>query len=186
MNISPHSTQGYQHRDELFIDGSLLVFVEQQLSSHEGGAVDDFLEALAILVDEFGPRYRRLNQNSQEMSCDEHLSRCQQSLTMSTAINISRGSSKAVLDQHSCAIPSCIFDALLTAMIAHQRGWVLSLSTSKPLEAVLMEALFKRAQQLMNLSDVQVEVLPPLDNVACIAQARQQATFSERSLVSHA
>ncbi|GDY25007.1 hypothetical protein AHAT_08970 [Agarivorans sp. Toyoura001] len=186
MNTSQHSGQGYQHRDNLFIDAPLLTFIEQQLLANSSVASSQFFEALSVLVEEFGGTYRRLNQNNNEMACEDHLQQCQKSTQAPTSINISRGSSKAILDEYSCAIPSCILDVLTTTMIAKQQDMMLSLSTSNPEEAELMEAVFKRAHDLMGLTKQHIEVIRPVDNVACIAQARQRAEYAEpQAMVSH-
>ncbi|UPW19554.1 hypothetical protein M0C34_04550 [Agarivorans sp. TSD2052] len=186
MNTSKQSGQGYQHRDNLFIDTSLLTFIEQQLLSNSTVSSAQFFEALSVLVEEFGGTYRRLNQSNQEMTGEDHLQLCQDSAQAKSAINISRGSSKAILDEYGCAIPSCILDVLTTTLLAEQQNMMLSLSTSNVAEAELMEAVFNRAHDLLTYSTVHIEVLRPIDNVACIAQARQRAEYSQpKALVSH-
>jgi hypothetical protein len=186
MNTTQQSGQGYQHKDNLFIDAPLATFIEQKLLGNNTADAAQFFEALSVLVEEFGGTYRKLNQSSQEMACEIHLKQCQASADKPSTINISHGSSKAILDEYSCAIPSCLLDVLTTTVIANKQDMMLSLSTTNQAEAELMEAVFARAHCLMGFDSQHIEVIRPVDNVACIAQARKRAEYHDtQAMVSH-
>ncbi|GGB06270.1 hypothetical protein [Agarivorans gilvus] len=177
MNTKLESEQGYQHKERLYVEANMLKFIEQQLLVASQLSARVFFDTLTTLLDEFGATYRRLNQQSQEIGSQQHLQQAELSLRQPMRINISAGNSKAVLDEHACATPSCILDALITTLLAEQQQMILSLSTRTVEEAQLFEAVFKRAHHLLGYNSRHIEVNPPVDNVSCIAQARKRAEY---------